>query len=135
MKYTFLNRPKSSIDMTPLMDIIFLVLIFFMVGTTFEMNRSLKMNLPETLTAEGNLSENKILLEADIDGNIAVNGQKVDLASLSETILNLSPTETTEVYIMGDENVPYKTIVQIMDIVKILGLEQIPLVTDIKKEL
>ncbi|MEE1291071.1 MAG: biopolymer transporter ExbD [Spirochaetota bacterium] len=135
MKYTFLNRPKSSIDMTPLMDIIFLVLIFFMVGTTFEMNRSLKMNLPETLTAEGNLSENKILLEADIDGNIAVNGQKVDLASLSETILNLSPTETTEVYIMGDENVPYKTIVQIMDIVKILGLEQISLVTDIKKEL
>jgi biopolymer transport protein ExbD len=106
-----------------------------MVGTTFEMNRSLKMNLPETLTAEGNLSENKILLEADIDGNIAVNGQKVDLASLSETILNLSPTETTEVYIMGDENVPYKTIVQIMDIVKILGLEQISLVTDIKKEL
>jgi biopolymer transport protein ExbD len=135
MKYTFLNRPKSSIDMTPLMDIIFLVLIFFMVGTTFEMNRSLKMNLPETLTAEGNLSENKILLEADIDGNIAVNGQKVDLASLSETILNLSPTETTEVYIMGDENVPYKTVVQIMDIVKILGLEQISLVTDIKKEL
>jgi biopolymer transport protein ExbD len=135
MKYTFLNRPKSSIDMTPLMDIIFLVLIFFMVGTTFEMNRSLKMNLPETLTAEGNLSENKILLEADIEGNIAVNGQKVDLASLSETILNLSPTETTEVYIMGDENVPYKTIVQIMDIVKILGLEQISLVTDIKKEL
>ncbi len=135
MKYTFLNRPKSSIDMTPLMDIIFLVLIFFMVGTTFEMNRSLKMNLPETLTAEGNLSENKILLEADIDGNIAVNGRKVDLASLSETILNLSPTETTEVYIMGDENVPYKTIVQIMDIVKILGLEQISLVTDIKKEL
>ena len=135
MKYTFLNRPKSSIDMTPLMDIIFLVLIFFMVGTTFEMNRSLKMNLPETLTAEGNLSENKILLEADIDGNIAVNGQRVDLASLSETILNLSPTETTEVYIMGDENVPYKTIVQIMDIVKILGLEQISLVTDIKKEL
>jgi biopolymer transport protein ExbD len=135
MKYTFLNRPKSSIDMTPLMDIIFLVLIFFMVGTTFEMNLSLKMNLPDTLTAEGNLSENKILLEADIDGNIAVNGQKVDLASLSETILNLSPTETTEVYIMGDENVPYKTIVQIMDIVKILGLEQISLVTDIKKEL
>jgi biopolymer transport protein ExbD len=135
MKYTFLNRPKSSIDMTPLMDIIFLVLNFFMVGTTFGMNRSLKMNLPETLTAEGYLSENKVLLVADIDGNIAVNGQKVDLASLSETILNLSPTETTEVYIMGDENVPYKTIVQIMDIVKILGLEQISLVTDIKKEL
>ena len=66
---------------------------------------------------------------------VSVNGQKVDLASLSETILNLSPTETTEVYIMGDENVPYKTIVQIMDIVKILGLEQISLVTDIKKEL
>ena len=79
MKYTFFNRPKSSIDMTPLMDIIFLVLIFFMVGTTFEMNRSLKMNLPETLTAEGNLSENKILLEADAEGNIAVNGQRVDL--------------------------------------------------------
>ena len=106
-----------------------------MVGTTFEMNRSLKMNLPETLTAEGNLSENKILLEADSEGNIAVNGQRVDLASLSEAILNLSPNETTEVYIMGDENIPYKTIVQIMDIVKILGLEQISLVTDIKKEL
>jgi biopolymer transport protein ExbD len=135
MKYTFFNRPKSSIDMTPLMDIIFLVLIFFMVGTTFEMNRSLKMNLPETLTAEGNLSENKILLEADEEGNIAVNGQRVDLSSLSETILNLSPNEMTEVYIMGDENIPYKTIVQIMDIVKILGLEQISLVTDMKKEL
>ena len=41
----------------------------------------------------------------------------------------------TEVYIMGDEDIPYKTIVQIMDIVKILGLEQISLVTDMKKEL
>ncbi|MCH5150135.1 MAG: biopolymer transporter ExbD [Spirochaetales bacterium] len=135
MKYTFLNRPKSSIDMTALMDIIFLVLIFFMVGTTFEMNRSLKMNLPETLTAEGNLSESKILIEADVEGNIAVNGQRVDLTSLSEAVLNLSPNENTEIYIMGDENLPYKTIVQIMDIIKILGLEQISLVTDIKKEL
>lgn len=135
MRYKFFQKPKDSIDMTPLMDIIFLVLIFFMVGATFEMNRSLKITLPSALTSEGKLTEKKIFIEADPNGTIAVNGNPIDLLSLSETILNLHPNEETEIYILGDENVPYKTVIQIMDVIKILGLDKISLVTSLKKEL
>lgn len=135
MKYKGFHKHKESIDMTPLLDIIFLVLIFFMVGATFELNRALKMSLPDTLTSDGNISENKIIIEIDKNSKIAVNGVIVEEKEFSDKILSLTPNEDTETYILGDEYVPYKTVIKAIDILKLLGINKISLVTDLQEGL
>lgn len=135
MKYKYFRNKSSGIDMTPLMDIIFLVLIFFMVGATFEMNRALNMNLPDSFSSEGNISERKVIIEIDQYGNTAVNGNKCDFHELSDAIISSTTGIDYEVFIMGDQLVPYKNIIDIMDLLKILGFDRISLVTDMKKEL
>ncbi len=135
MKYKHFRKPSSGIDMTPMMDIIFLVLIFFMVGATFEMNRALNMNLPRSFSSEGTISQNRILIEINSKNDLAVNGVRVSLNELSNSIISHSNSNDSEIYIMADEIVPYKLIIDVMDLIKILGFEKISLVTDIKKEL
>lgn len=133
MKYRFLNKKSDSIDITPLLDIVFLVLIFFMIGASFDLNRALQMSVPETFTSEGSIQENKILIEIDQRGSIAVNGETAGIYDLSKKISSLRTREDVMVYIMADKNVAYNNVIEVMDILKVLGIQNISLVTGAKK--
>lgn len=135
MKYRYFTPKSTGIDITPLLDIVFLVLIFFMVGASFELNRALQMTLPQSFTSEGVISPEKILIEIDNTGRIAVNGTSSALQELSQVINSLSITDETNVYILADNAVPYKHVIEVMDILKILGIEKISLVTSAKKDI
>ncbi|MBN1291925.1 MAG: biopolymer transporter ExbD [Candidatus Latescibacteria bacterium] len=79
-------RKKGSVlesdkfDMTPLIDAVFLLLIFFMVTTVFKNPAQLKMTLPDA-THPSTLEKKQIVVEVDADANIAINGNEVSFES------------------------------------------------------
>lgn len=67
---------SDSFDMTPLIDAVFLLLIFFMVTTVFKNPAQLKMTLPDA-TQPQTLEKKQIVVEVDAEANIAINGSEV----------------------------------------------------------
>lgn len=126
---------KSSLDITPLLDIIFLVLIFFMVSVTFGLDRSIKLTLPKSFVSESSIASQKIVIEVGGDSRVALNGEEILLNDLSARIKGIDNFSSRSVYIFADNQTPYKTIIGIMDILKLLGLDSISLVTDAKEDL
>ena len=104
-----------------------------MIGASFDLNRALQMSVPETFTSEGSIQENKILIEIDQRGSIAVNGETAGIYDLSKKISSLRTREDVMVYIMADKNVAYNNVIEVMDILKVLGIQNISLVTGAKK--
>ncbi|HOV14859.1 MAG TPA: biopolymer transporter ExbD [Spirochaetota bacterium] len=135
MKFKILKKKTNDLDLTSLTDIIFLVLLFFMVGASFDINRSLKLDLPKSFAGEGNISKNKIIIEIDKRNSIYFQGYPVEISDIHSKIVSVSDYKKMDVYILGDEDANYKTIIKVLDILKILGITNISLVTEPKEEL
>ena len=134
MKFRYRSaRQQQGIDLTPLMDVMFIILIFFMVAATFELNRTIKLSLPKSLSGESKISKDKILIEVGPDGELSLNGDLIHLNQLSETIQQIENYAESTVYILGDENADYRYIVEVIDVLKVLSITDISLVTDDKE--
>ena len=135
MKFKFFKKKNIELDLTSLTDIIFLVLLFFMVGASFDINRSLKLDLPKSFAGEGNISKTKIVIEIDKDNNVFFQGDNIDINGISLELTKIENYRDMDIFILGDENSNYKTIIKVLDILKILGITNISLVTEPKEEL
>ena len=134
MKFRYRTaRQQQGIDLTPLMDVRFIILIFFMVAATFELNRTIKLSLPKSLSGESKISKDKILIEVGPDGELSLNGDLIHLNQLSETIQQIENYAESTVYVLGDENADYRYIVEVIDVLKVLSITDISLVTDDKE--
>ncbi len=122
----------TELDLTPLLDIIFLVLVFFMVAATFEINRSLNVQLPESVLSESNLSREVVLIEVDNNNSIFINGEPATQENFISTI-NTIENYTELTYILAaDKNTYYQSIVFILDSLKMIGIKDLNIATDEK---
>lgn len=133
MRFKIEKTKKSDIDLTPILDMMFIILIFFMVAATFDLNRSIKLSLPKSFAGESSIEKNKIIIEVDREGTISVNGNVIDILELSQEIKSIDNYKEATVYLLGDDYANYKIIIEIIDVLKLLGLTDISLVTE-KKE-
>ncbi|MBI3306298.1 MAG: biopolymer transporter ExbD [Candidatus Omnitrophica bacterium] len=125
----FIRPRKSSLglDMTPMIDIVFQLLIFFMLSSSF-LNPSLKLTLPKAIQQDQREPE-KIVVSADKNGNIYVNTQKVPREQLKAQLENRFAGDVKKaVHLRGDAEMPYKFFVEIMDIARQAGAQQIHIV-------
>ncbi len=134
-----MNFIKSStteeldVNLTPLIDVVFLLLIFFMVSTTFDKHAELNLKLPE---AEGKVttSQQKVIeIAIDNQGRYFVN-QRALVDSQIKTIMqaiNLTQKElhTDKVIISSDASVSFQQVITAMDAARRTGLTQINLAT------
>jgi biopolymer transport protein ExbD len=130
-----LNRIKKKrgpliLEMTPLVDIVFLLLIFFLVATTFEDSKTgIKIELPTSTIMElQEVKEIQVLItkNKEIILNYRDNGQMVEKKVTKNNLKKilsekLSKSKEKNVMISGDKNVDYGNIVKIMTIVKEAG--------------
>ncbi len=124
---------EEGVNLTPLIDVVFLLLIFFMVSTTFTKESHLKLDLPE---ANGEKVENKpqeleILIQKD--GSYAVNG-KVLVNSKRETLSVAIEKESAgntkiPVIITADASAAHQSVVTAMDVAGKLGLTHLRITT------
>ncbi len=127
---TGISNDSTSLDITPMIDIIFLILVFFMVAATFELNRSLKIKLPKSVLSESSLSSDTLLIELNSDGDLFINGQQTYTDELTGLIKSEENYDKKNYILLADELTPYKSVVEIIDKLKILGINEINIGTE-----
>ncbi|MHC5007731.1 MAG: ExbD/TolR family protein [Planctomycetota bacterium] len=116
----------ASIELTPIIDMVFLLLIFFLVATTFhQTEREMQVALPQAAFA-GPISTSlrEIIVNVDVDGNIIVSGRTIspqDLQVLIEETVAANPEQ--KVTVRGDRRTAYANVVRVLDICKGSGIQ------------
>jgi len=113
----------ESPDLTPMIDIVFQLLIFFMVTAVFAVTPGLDIKLPEAEEAQAPEKEN-LFIVVDQDGNMKLNHQTVTFSNLKNRLQEKRQLldNTTMIIIQGDERATHGQIVQIMDIARQVGI-------------
>ena len=111
-------------DLTPLIDMVFLLLIFFLL-TSFFARPSIRVDLPQA--AETDVAERQdVTITIEKQGRILLNGERVSVRRLEETLQWIySSTDAREAMIQSDREVPFGKVVEVMDISKRAGAESI----------
>ena len=116
-----------SIDLTPIIDMVFLLLIFFLVATTFhQTEREMKIALPAASSA-GPISTalREIIINVDLEGTIIISGKTIepeDLRTIITDALVLNPEQ--KITVRGDQNTAYSNIIRVLDICKGSGVQE-----------
>ena len=132
MNFRQLRRPEVSINLTPLIDVVFLLLIFFMVSTSFSELTQLVVDLPE---AEGSpaTTDEALILTVDVAGNMTLNGESVpnDPRGLSLALRQqLSGNTDIPVTLSADAMTPHQYVVTAMDVAAQLNITRLTIATE-----
>lgn len=137
----FINKPRKyhSMDLTPLIDVVFLLLIFFMVATNFSKFSSMDIKVPKSTVENKNtaietievlLNSNKIL-NIRITTNGTIENQEVVENNLNQKINDLlKASNSKNIILIADEVLDYGYIIKVMSILKEAGVEGISLKTE-----
>lgn len=125
------RRPPAIVDLTPLIDIIFQLVLFFMVSTTFVTSPGIEVDLPRS-SADTILKERddlKIWVKAD--GTILLGDTPVDAAGLRAAFSNAAAKDpSTLVLIQADKAVDHGRVVGVMDAARAKGLSHLAIATE-----
>lgn len=123
MRFRKLSRPGVAINIAPLVDVVFLLVIFFAVSTTFLETAGLKLELPtSSSTAMREPREITILLAAD--GTLSYEGRVVADAELRDALrADLEESERKIVVLRADARTPHGEVVRVMDMIREAGAE------------
>jgi len=129
VKFKRQHKEELNLNVTPLIDIVFLLLIFFMVTTTFTKENHLAIQLPE---AEGEVidaPDKMVEVIIDKDGQYSVNGQRLispKLLTLKQAIEKVSQGDRSIPFIItADAVTPHESVVRAMDAAGQLGFSRL----------
>ncbi len=121
---------ESQVDLTPLIDVVFIMLIFFIVTATFVKETGIDVNRPDAPTAEVKKKAN-ILIAIDSNNNIWLDRRKIDIRSVIPNIKRLrSENPQGSVVIQADEESKNKVLVEVMDAARQAGVANIALAAE-----
>ena len=124
------KAPVSEINVTPLVDVMLVLLIIFMVSAPM-MTTGVEIDLPAAQAPQVEISEEKLLLTVGKDQKVYLGRDEVPYDRLEATLLaNDRMQREKELYVQADENVPYGFVVKVLAIVKKAGIAKLGLVTD-----
>ena len=140
MRFSRRTRRPSEINLAPFIDIVFLLLIFFVVPTTFQNNANLIVDLPTTRGSGLTDSERATLtLVIHEDSSFYFDQELLVFDNLRElsTVIkeNLDGLPSTDLVIAADELAPHKSIVLAIEAARMSGFEKIFLQTSLEKEI
>jgi biopolymer transport protein ExbD len=123
------RRPRDEetrLGIAPLVDIVFLLLIFFMVTSNFDVASGVRINLPRVEKKILDHEKNRIILVIDKSGQTYLEGQKVDLDTLKEKLETIVHEKgVIQVVLQADKDVAHGHVVRIMDLAKTAGADSI----------
>ena len=126
------KRRKVLINITSLVDVLFLLLIFFIMSSTFIEQPGMKLELPES---ESSTTEKmkELILEMKENGSMTLNQEQATFENLKERFDHVIPSlEEKTLVIKADKRVPHGDVVTAMDVAKQSGLEKLVIATKIK---
>ncbi len=133
MKFRRQHRDELAVDLTPLIDVVFLLLIFFMVSTTFSRETQLSIDLPEAQGQPKETNDAQIEILVDQSGGYRVNGEALvdrQMRTLQAAIYKISAGDTTmPMTITADAQAAHQDVVKAMDAAGQMGFVHLSITT------
>ncbi len=130
------KEDSVEVNLTPLIDVVFLLLIFFMVTTTFDRHAKLKVVLPESSAKVTQQQSAPLVLSIDAKGSYFINDRQVINKSLEtlkhalrKTMGDESAIKNTSLVLRADANTPHQAVVRAMDAASQIGLTKLSIAT------
>ncbi len=132
------EQDETAIELTPLIDVVFLLLIFFMISTTFTKETSLKINLPESSGEQvavvptsveiqiGAQSQYAIATDSEVAAKALINSNR---DTLKRALESYQSQEKLLLIIRADRKAPHEAVIKVMDVAQELGLTNITFAT------
>lgn len=125
------NHEEPEVNLTPLIDVVFLLLIFFMITTTFQRHAELKIDLPDAESAEASeVKSIEVVIDREgrffVEGNELVNTQP---ETLSKALSGLAKDKNTPLIVRADALTPHQAVVTVMDVAGRLGMSRLSIAT------
>jgi biopolymer transport protein ExbD len=116
----------AAIDLTPLIDVTFQLLIFFMLTATFNNDAAFKVKLPKATANDPATEQKAIVVEISEDGRFEVDKKVVDERELQTRLcMAAKEAQISTVNIKADQNTKHEKVVQAMDVAKACGIEKL----------
>ncbi len=126
MRFRRPREEETRLGIAPLVDIVFLLLIFFMVTSNFDVASGVRIKLPRVEKRILDHEKNRIILVVDKSGQTYLEGQKVDLDALKENLETFVREKgIIQVILQADKDVTHGHVVRIMDLAKTAGADSI----------
>ncbi len=120
----------SLVDLAPMTDMVFQVLLFFIISSSFIVEPGIKINLPKSQTSELQVHQ-KMMVTINDKQEIFMDKKPVKLENLEHRIkLALPYYKEKVVIIRADKTVPHGLVVQVMDKIKLAGAEKLAIATE-----
>ena len=127
------SKRNLTLNLTSLIDVLFLLIIFFAVSTQFKEIPALDLSLPEAGSSTPK-SQTAKELWVDQDGSMYLGSQPISLDSLGFVFSQIALTDTTGTIVLkADENAPYGILIKIMDQAQLNGFDKLILATEQEK--
>lgn len=134
MEFERSRQVKMHLDIAPLIDIVFLLLIFFMLTANFIMQPGIKITLPTAKSAKPQEEQNTIIFISE-GNNIFLNEQEINIDELKSALQSrLEESSKKTVILKGDEKINLGLAVRVMDIAKEAGSKNVVIATDLRQE-
>jgi biopolymer transport protein ExbD len=120
-----------QVNITSLIDVVLLLLIFFMISTTFVTQPGIRIDLPKANKTVKNVAQESNTIVIGADSSIHINRQEIEnLEQLRSVLLELKKDQASELIIIkADQNVAHGIVVSVMDLAKSVGFTRIAIAT------
>ena len=133
MKFKREPREELELNLTPLIDVVFLLLIFFMVSTTFQKDSEISLQLPRASDSETDPSQDRIEIVINAAGRYFINDQELinsDVATVQNALYKISGGKRDiPLTIRADAQAPHQSVVTAMDAAGQLGMLKMSIAT------
>ncbi len=131
MRFERRLKTRTNIELIPLIDVVFQLLVFFMVSSTFILTPGISLILPRSTTSEP-VVMTKLVMTVLSKDEIYLNKEKYDIEGLDRRLSELTAEEKEEiktVVVEGDERVSYSLLVEVLDVLRMNGFKGVNLKT------
>jgi biopolymer transport protein ExbD len=123
------NSGSDEINISPLIDMVFILLIFFIVTTVFVEETGVEVNKPQAASSI-DLEKNSILIAITESGQVVYGGRDIGPGGVRSNVRRLTQTESMPVIIQADRSVPTELLVRVIDEAKLGGAMAVSISTD-----
>lgn len=128
--YRSSDEQQADIDMTPMLDIVFIMLIFFIVTTSFVKESGIDVNRPTAQTATRQ-EQGHIIVAIKANGDVWINKRQVDIRAVRANVARLhAENPLGSVVIAADKNTTVDRLTQVMDQIRLAGITNAAIATE-----
>ena len=134
MRFQRRLKPQATVDLVPMIDVVFQLVVFFMVSTTFIVTPGIGLTFPASTTSE-QVVMSKLVVSVKSREEIYLNKEKVDLADLDNELGGLQtaqgedPEVKRTIVLEGDKDIPYDLMIEVLDVLRKNGFTEVNLKT------